>query len=114
MQASTISTIVTDGIADYSTEMVTIVGAAVVIIVAFFVVKRGIHFFSAGAVNLEFKENGMGGNAVEFGEWREIKDPEYFGKKWKGGKMRMRRRYEADDNFDEYEFNGKKVDPWID
>jgi len=46
MTASATRALVTDGIADYSTEMVTIVGAVVVVIVGFFVLRAGLRWLT--------------------------------------------------------------------
>jgi len=50
MNANATRVIVTDGISEYSAEMITIVGAVIVVIVGFFVLRKGIDYLRS-AVN---------------------------------------------------------------
>jgi len=44
MSASATRALITDGIIDYSTEMLTVLGAVVVVIVGFFVFRAGVRW----------------------------------------------------------------------
>jgi len=44
MNAESTRALVTGGISDYSTEMVTIAGAVVIVIVGFFVLRKGLDY----------------------------------------------------------------------
>jgi len=46
MDANTVRVIVTDGIAEYSTEMLVIVGSVLVVIVGFFVLRHGLRMMA--------------------------------------------------------------------
>lgn len=44
MTASATRTLITDGIADYSAEMLTVLGAVIVVIVGFYVFRAGVRW----------------------------------------------------------------------
>jgi len=85
MEASATRALVTDGIAEYSTEMVTIVGAVVVVIVGFFVLRAGLRWLATIEITSDYPAT-----AYEFNQRQ-------------GEARRKKSMYRTNKNYDDYE-----------